>query len=176
MVEKAFPIEPHRTAVALIRHRSNTIVIGVGGFLLFIAETAGTVQEIPAGTIDPSNHASTERSSLGGISDPATAMQYGQSSASPGQWLIDDVARERAEFELRQVSPKPFSATTAARDAAHVQAGVGSPSSDDSRAGRDKRRSEDVTSSIGRWWAWCVPIAASAQTNGEPARGRHGAV
>jgi hypothetical protein len=54
-------------------------------------------------------------------------MQYGQSSASPGQWLIDDVARERAEFELRQVSPKPFSPTTAARDAAHVQAGVGLP-------------------------------------------------
>jgi hypothetical protein len=71
-------------------------------------------------------------------------VKNGQATASPGQWLIDDVARERAEFELRQVSPKPLSAINAAPGA-----GVGLHSSDDTRAGADKRRSEDVTSSIG---------------------------
>jgi hypothetical protein len=147
MVEKAFPVEPRQKAVALIRHRNITIAIGVSAFLLFIGETVGTVQELPTGTIDPSDRASMERSGRGGISNPATAD--GQPAASPGRWLIDDVARERAEFELRQVSPKPLSATNAARDAAHVEAGVGLPSSDGTRAGADKRRSEDVTSSIG---------------------------
>jgi len=49
--------------------------------------------------------------------------------------LIDDVARERAKFELRRVSPTPLSATNA-RDAAHVGAGVGLPSSDERRAGK----------------------------------------
>jgi hypothetical protein len=149
MVQKAFLVEPHRKAVTLIRHPSIMIVIGVGAFLLFIGETVRTAQEPPSGTIDPSDRASMERSGLGGISDPAAAAQNGQATASPGQWLIDDVARERAELELRQVSPKPFSATNAARDAPHVEAGVGLPSPDDIRAGGDKRRSEDVTSSIG---------------------------
>jgi hypothetical protein len=150
MVEKASAVEPHRKAVVLIRHRSGTIAFGVGAFLLFIGETVGTAQELPTGTIDPSDRVSMERSGLGGIGNPATAMQNGQRTASPGQWLIDDVARERAEFELRQVSPKPLSATNAAAgDAAHVEAGVSLPSLDDARTGGDKRRSEDATSSIG---------------------------
>jgi hypothetical protein len=82
-----------------------------------------------------SGRASIERSGLGGISDPAAATHNAQATASPGQWLIDDVARERAKFELRRVSPKPLSATNA-RDAAHVGAGVGLPSSDERRAGK----------------------------------------
>jgi hypothetical protein len=140
MVEKAFAVEPHRKAFVLIRHRSNTIAICVSAFLLFIGETA---QELPTGTIDPSDRVSTERPGLGGIGN------NGQPTASPGQWLIDDVARERAEFELQQVSPKPLSATNAAGDAANVEAGVGLPSLDDTRTGGDKRRSVDETSSIG---------------------------
>jgi hypothetical protein len=128
----------------LVRHPSTIVVVGVGAFLLFIGETVGTAQELPTGTIDPSDRAAMERSGLGGIS--ATATQNGQATASPGRWLIDDVARERAEFELRQVSPKPLSATNAARDAAHVETGVGS---DDIRAGGDERRAKEVTKSIG---------------------------
>ena len=149
MVETAFVVEPHRKAVMLVRYRGIMVLIGVGAFLLFIGKTVGTAQELRAGAIDLSDRASMERSGLGGISDPATATQNGQATASPGQWLIDDVARERAEFELRQVSPKPLSATNAARDAAHVETGVGLSSSDDTRAGRDKRRSEDATNLIG---------------------------
>jgi hypothetical protein len=83
-----------------------------------------------------------ERPGLGGISYPAAATHNGQATASPGQSLVDDVTRKRAKFELRQVSPMPLSATNA-RDAAHVGAGVGSPSS-------DERRAQEVTSSIGR--------------------------
>ena len=131
MVEKAFLVEPHRKAVTLVRHPSIMVVTGVGAFLLFIGETVGTAQELPTGTIGLSGHTSIERSGLGGISYPAAATHNGQATASPGQSLIDDVARERAEFELRQISPMPLSAT---RDAAHVGAGVGLPSSDERRA------------------------------------------
>jgi hypothetical protein len=141
MVENAFLVEPHRKAVTLVRHPSIMVVIGVGAFLLFIDETVGTAQELPTGTIGLSGRAFIERPGLGGISYPAAATHNGQATASPGQWLIDDVARERAKFELRQVSPMPLSGINA-HDAAHVGAGVGSPSS-------DERRAPEVTSSIG---------------------------
>jgi hypothetical protein len=131
MVEKAFLVEPHRKAVTLVRHPSIMVVIGVGAFLLFIGETVGTAQELPTGTIALSGRVSIERPGLGGISYPAAATHNGQATASPGQWLIDDVARERAEFELRQISAMPLSAT---RDAAHVGAGAGLPSPDERRA------------------------------------------
>jgi hypothetical protein len=133
MVEKAFLVEPHRKAVTLVRHPSIMVVIGVGAFLLFIGETVGTAQELPTGTIGLSGRASIERPGFRAISYPAAATHNGQATASPGQWLIDDVARERAEFELRQISPMPLSATNA-RDAAHVEAGVGLPSSAERRA------------------------------------------
>src|SRR5215467_7274254 len=140
MVEKAFLVEPQRKAVTFVRHPSIMVVIGVGAFLLFIGETVGTAQELPTGTIGLSGRAFIERPGLGAISYPAAAAHNGQATASPGQWLIDDVARERAKFELRQVIPMPLSATDT-RDAAHVGAGVGSPSS-------DERRAQEVTSSI----------------------------
>jgi len=140
MVEKTFLVEPHRKAVTLVRHPSIMVVIGVGAFFLFIGQTVGTAQELPTGTISLSGRAFMERSDLGGISDPAATTHNAQATASPGQWLVDDVARERAKFELRQVSPMPLSATDT-RDAAHVGAGVGSPSS-------DERRAQEVTSSI----------------------------
>ena len=125
MVGKAFLVEPQRKAVMLVCHPRIRVMIGVGAFLLFIGETVGTAQELPTGTISLSDRASIER-----ISDPAAATHNAQATANPGQWLIDDVARERAKFELRQVSPMPLSATNA-RDAAHVGAGVGLPSSDE---------------------------------------------
>src|SRR5215472_8020812 len=90
MVEKAFLVEPHRKAVTLVRHPSIMVVIGMGAFLLFIGKTVGTAQELPTGTIGLSGRAFIERPGLGGISDPVAA------TASPGQWLIDDIARERA--------------------------------------------------------------------------------
>ena len=118
--------------VTLVRHPGIMVVIGVGAFLLFIGETVGTAQELPSGTIGLSGRASIERPGLGGISYPAAATHNGQATASPGQWLIDDVDRERAKFELSQVSPVPLSAANA-RDADHVGAGVGLPSSDERR-------------------------------------------
>ena len=130
----------------LVRHPSTMTGLGVGAFLLFVGETIGTAQELPAGTIHPSDRAAMERSGLDGISHAAGSAQNGQPTASPGRWLIDDVARERAEFELRQVRPKPFSATDAARDTAHVDTEVGS---DDIRAGGHERRAKEVTKSIG---------------------------
>ena len=111
MVEKALLVEPHRKAATLVRHPSTMVVIGVGASLLFLGETVGTAQELPTGTIGLSGRAFIERPGLGAISHPAAAMHDGQATASPGQWLIDDVARERAKFELRQVSPMPLSAT-----------------------------------------------------------------
>jgi hypothetical protein len=136
MVEKALLVEPHQNTLVC---RPGIMV--VGAFLLFIGETVGTAQELPTGTIGLSGRAFIEPPGSGGISYPAGATHNDQATASPGQWLIDDVARERAKFELRQVSPMPLSATNA-RDAAHIGAGVGSPSS-------DERRAQEVSSSIG---------------------------
>jgi hypothetical protein len=160
MVEKAFLVEPHRKAVTLVRHPSIMVVIGVGAFLLFIGETVGAAQELPTGTIGLSGRAFIERPGLGGISYPAAATHNGQATASPGQWLIDDVARERAKFELRQVSPMPLSATNA-RDAAHVGAGVGLPSSDERRAqGVGNKSSEPGGGSTGDPKAPKIKISA----------------
>jgi hypothetical protein len=119
MVEKAFLVEPHRKAVTLVRYPSIMVAIGVGAFLLFIGKTVGTAQELPTGTIGLSGRIFIERPGLGGISDPAAATHNAQATASPGQWLIDDIARERAKAS----KPKPLSATNA-RGAAHVGAGV----------------------------------------------------
>jgi hypothetical protein len=141
MVKKAFLVEPQRKAVTFVRHPSIMVVIGVGAFLLFIGETVGTAQELPTGTISLSARAFIERSGLGGISHPAAAAHNAEATASPGQWLIDDVARERAKFELRRVGPKPLSATNAG-DSAYVGAGIRLPS-------LDERRAQGVTSSIG---------------------------
>ena len=148
MVEKAFLVEPHRKAVTLVRHPSIMVVIGMSAFLLFIGETVGTAQELPTGTIGVSGRAFIERPGLGGISYPAAATHNGQTTASPGQWLIDDVARERAKFELGQVSPMPLSATNA-RDAAHVGAGAGLPSSGERRAQKVGKSSEPGSGSTG---------------------------
>jgi hypothetical protein len=128
------------------RRSSTVIIVGVGAFLLFAGETAGTAQELPSGAIDASDRAAIERSGLEGISNPAAPRQNGQATASPGRWFIDDVARERAELELREVAPKPLSATNAARDTAHVGMGVGS---DDLRARGDELRAQEVMKSIG---------------------------
>jgi len=102
MVKKAFLFEPQRKAVTFVRHPSIMVVIGLGAFLLFIGETVGTAQELPTGTISLSARTFIERSGLGGISDSATATHNAQATASPGQWLIDDIAKERAKFELSE--------------------------------------------------------------------------
>jgi hypothetical protein len=136
MAETVVLLQPHRMAVRLVHHPTVMVVIGVGAFLLFVSKTVGP-QELPIGTVDPSGRASMERAGPGGISYPAAATQNGRATTSPGQWLIDDVARERAKFELGQGSPLPLSATNAARDAARVEAAV-----------RDERRAEELTSSI----------------------------
>jgi hypothetical protein len=130
----------------LFRHPSTMIAVGVGAFLLFVSETAGTAQELPRDAIDASDRAAIKRSGLEGISDPAAPTQNAQATASPGRWFIDDVVRERAEFELREVTPKLLSATNAARETAHVEMGVGS---DDIRPGGDEHRAKEVTKSIG---------------------------
>jgi hypothetical protein len=147
MVETVVLLEPHRKAVRLVHYPTVMVVIGVGAFLLFVSKTVGA-QELSTGIVDTSGRASMERAGFGGVSYPAAATQNGRATASPGQWLIDDVARERAKFELRQGSPQPLSATNAAREAAHVEAAVRLPSSDDTRAGGDERRAEELTSSI----------------------------
>jgi hypothetical protein len=116
----------------LVRHQTTMIAVGVSAFLLFIGETPGAAQELPTATTDSSGRASIERPGTGGSSNLATAMQSGEVTVSPGQWLIDDVARERAEFEVRQVSPNPLSATNTARDTGYVES---APTLEDGRLG-----------------------------------------
>ena len=45
----------------LFRRPTTMIVVGVGAFVLFIGETAGTAQELPSGTIEVSDRAVMER-------------------------------------------------------------------------------------------------------------------
>jgi hypothetical protein len=159
MVGNAFRVEPQRKVVMLVCHPRIMVVICVGAFLLFIGETVGTAQELPTGIINSSDRAAMERSGLDGISDPATATQNGQATASPGRWFIDDVARERAEFELKQVTPKT-------RDTAHVETGVSSDASWRGRAPRPRSDEIDWRTNGRTRRAWCGPIAANGQTIG----------
>src|SRR5215471_15810810 len=50
----------------LFRHPSTMIAVGVGAFLLFVSETAGTAQELPRDAIDASDRAAIKRSGLEG--------------------------------------------------------------------------------------------------------------
>ena len=164
MIEK--PILLHelgrpRKARRLIRCASLLAAAGVTALPLLIGETPGTAQELPAATqgtasdpFDPSEasgsgsaRASINRSSSDGTGDAAAATQFRQTS--PGQWLIDDVAREHAKFKVKQASPNPIPPITAP-DAGTDDAAVGSRSPGNRRAGAHERGREEVTGSIGR--------------------------
>lgn len=143
-----------------IRHASLWATAGIAALPLLIGATVGTAQELPAATqdtasepFDPSEasgsgsaRASINRSSSGGISDAAAATQFGQTG--PGQWLIDDVAREHAKFKAKQASPNPITAITP--DTGTDDAALGSRSPGNRRAGGHERGREEVTGSIGR--------------------------
>jgi hypothetical protein len=166
MIEKCVFLDelgPHRRVVRPVRRAGITAVTGLATVLMFISETVGTAQEVPTATqgaavpFDPSDasgsrsdHASIERSGPGAVTNPAAATRDRQTtSASPGQWLIDDVARARAEFAIKQASPKSLSTTTTTRDAAHIESGVALHSPDGTRGEKDERGPKKVTGSIG---------------------------
>jgi hypothetical protein len=148
-------IAPRRKAIRPGYRASILVVTGVT-LLLFVGETVGTAEERPTTTqntlpapSDPSaadgsgsGHTQTKRSGSNGISGPG--------QASPGQWLIDDVAKDRAKLELKRASPNRTRATVATPAAAPAGAGVGLHSLDDTRAGGDHRGQTEVTGSLGR--------------------------
>jgi hypothetical protein len=177
MIEK--PVDElgvRRKAVRRVRLMNLMAAAGIAALLLFIGETVAIAQEPPTASqgsapvpFDPSeaggprsDRASIDRSRAGGINDPAAATQIGQ--ASPGQWLIDDVARERAKFEVKRASPSPIPPTTTASDPAPVEAGVGLRSPEDTRAGGRERGPDEVTGSIGRPPALSVGDSPSSES------------
>jgi hypothetical protein len=181
MIEKPIFLDelgPRRRVVRPVRRASIMAITGITAILMFISETVGTAQELPTVTkstgvpFDPSNasrsagdRTSIERSNRGTITDPAAATQGGQAtSASPGQWLIDDIARARAKSKVRKARPNP--ATTAAPEAAHVESGAALRSPDDTRAGGGEDGPKESTGSIGRPPAVGFGDPASSESRG----------
>jgi hypothetical protein len=154
MIAKAILIKElaRRRTRAGSGHRASILTVTGVALLLFVGKTVGTAGELttsPQGTtpvpVNPSaasgsggDHASTDRASSTGKSDPG--------QVTPGQWLIDDVAKNRVDSGLKRPSPNPIPSTIAAP----VEAGVGSRSPDDTRAGGDERGGAEATGSIGR--------------------------
>jgi len=154
MIEK--PVFPHQTGLRWRVGRPPLIVsvaatIGAG-LLTVIIETTGTIPELPIATqnvapvpIDPaetkglrSTQASDERLGSGRITDLADRVQIAKTiSTGPGGWLIDDVAKVRAKPQVRQAGSDPLPIITATVDT-HIEARVGSRSSDDTRASADE--------------------------------------
>ena len=146
---------PRWKAVRPARRASILAVTSIA-LLLFVGETAGIAEERSTATENTaplplaapeagdsgSDHASMNRANPGGTS--------GLGQANPGQWLIDDVARDRANSEIKQVRPNPPSATRTTHDATPVDTGVGLRSLDDTRVGEHQRGREGTTGSIGR--------------------------
>jgi len=136
-----------RRKVVTRGHRASILAVTGVALLLIVGKTVGTAGELPTPTQGTapgsgSDQASTDRSSASGISGP--------DQANPGQWLIDDVARDRAESEHKRASPKRAPATVATPDAVPPEAGVGSHPADATRTGGDQRVGAETTGSIGR--------------------------
>lgn len=143
MIEKLVSLDelgPHWKAIRPFRRASVMDLAGIAALLLFISETVGTTQELPTATrgtapvpFDQSGanssgsyHAPIDRSDPIGIGDSAGATPVRQTS--PGQWLIDDVARARAKLKVKQASPNPI---------------PNHPPSSESRAGTKTTEAED---------------------------------
>jgi hypothetical protein len=134
--------------------RASILVLTSIAVLLFVGKTAGIAEErstttqsttplpptAPESGDSGNDQASMSRANPGGTGGPG--------QASPGQWLIDDVNRDRAKSEVEHVRPDPPSAAT--HDATPVDAGVGLRSPDDPRVGEHQRGREETTGSIGR--------------------------
>jgi hypothetical protein len=132
MIDKPISLDelgPRSKPIGPFRRANVLAVAGIATVLLFISKTVGTTQELPTVT-------------------QGAAHQVHQ--ASPGQWLIDDIARERikfrAKFKVKQANPMPATNTA---PTAPVGAGVGLRSSNDTRAAMRKRGAEKVTGPIG---------------------------
>ena len=134
--------------------RCASIVTATGiALLLFVGRTAATADERPTASqvttpvpFDPS-------AASGSGSDPASTGSIGISGpgqASPGQWLIDDIATNRAASDLKAGSPNPIRPTVATPDTVPANARVGLRSLNRTRAGGGQHRRAEVTGSIGR--------------------------
>jgi hypothetical protein len=136
--------------------RASILAVTSLALLLFVGETGGIAEErrtttqpstpppltVPEAGDSGSDHASMNRGSPGEISGPG--------QASPGQWLIDDVARDRAKSEVKQGRRNSPSATRTVPNATPVDAGVGLRSLDDPRVGEHQHGEEQTTGSIAK--------------------------
>jgi len=158
MVEKPVclgKLAPRWKAVKPSRRASILAVTSIA-LPLFVGEIAGIAEErstttqsttplpltAPEAGDSGNDHAPMDQANPGGTSDPG--------QASPGQWLIDDVARDRAKSEVEHVRPDPPATTGTTHDATPVDSGVGLRSPDDTRLGEHQRGPEETTGSIGR--------------------------
>jgi hypothetical protein len=124
------------------------VLTGIGSLLMIIIEMVGTDPELPvsaqsaapipftpAEARSPANSpVSIERQDGGRTRDVAAPVRAGQAtSASPGDWLVNDVTKARARPEVAQRGPAPLPATTGFAETREAK--PGSRSLEDSRAG-----------------------------------------
>jgi hypothetical protein len=138
-----------RKAAGPGRRASMLAVTGIA-LLLFVGRTVGTADERPPTTqviapVPPS--AATDSSG-----DPTSTGSIAISGPgqAPGQWLIDDIATNRAASELKGASPKSIGPTVATPDAVPAEAHVGFRSLNHMRTGRGQHRRAEVTGSTAR--------------------------
>jgi hypothetical protein len=148
-------LAPRRKAAWPGRRASILAVTGMA-LLLFVGRTVGTADERPTIAQSAAPVPFDPPAASGSGSDPTSTDQTGSigisgpGQASPGQWLIDDIATNRAASELKGASPNAIPSKVAAPDAVRAEAGVGLRSFDRKRAGSRQRRREEATGSIGR--------------------------
>jgi hypothetical protein len=156
MIEKLIVPEelaPRRKPAWRAGRASILTVTGIA-LLLFVGRTVGTADERPT-TIQGTAPVPFDPSAASGSgSDPTSTDQTGSigisgpGQGSPGQWLIDDIATNRAASELKGGRPNPIPPMVATPVAA--EASVGLRALDRKRAGKGQRRRAEVTGSIGK--------------------------
>ena len=129
-------------------------LIGIVGLLILSIEMVGTIPELPIvtssvtpaliGQAKSKGTRSVERPAPGGVTDAAAPTQVAKAtSTNPGEWLIRDVALERARLEVAQADLDQLTGRTAAANA-HIQGQFGLRSVIDERG-----RAEEATGSVG---------------------------
>jgi hypothetical protein len=127
--------------------RASTLAVTSIALLLFVGESAGIAEERSTTTQSTTPLPPTTPEAGDAASDHGTG---GPGQASPGQWLIDDVARDRAKSAVKQVGPNSPSATRTTHDATPLDAGAGLRSLDDTRVDEHQSGREGTTGSIAR--------------------------
>jgi hypothetical protein len=160
-------LAPRRKA-AWPGHRASILAVTSMALLLFVGRTVGTADERPATIQGTAPVPSDPSAASGSGSDPTSTGSIGVSGpgqASPGQWLIDDIATNRAASEHKGANPNPPAVATP--NTIPADARVGPRTLNRTRGDGGQRHRAEVTGSIGRPQA-SPETGASIRSNTSP--------